>query len=89
MTEDFDPPTVKSILHLLHVGLVVGIDPSLSLGPTMAVQWHLLRGSWEVTSQGPEWPPGGGQSHRRNSSHKPLHCKTVYCLRAPFPADAG
>ncbi len=73
-------PTVKIILRLLHVGLLVGVDPSLILGPAMAVQWHLLSGSWEVTSQGPAWPPGRDRNHGQNCSHKPSYSKTVYCL---------
>ncbi len=80
-------PTVKSILHLVQVGFVVDIDPSLSMGPAMAVQWHQLRGNREIASQGPTWPPGR-DIHGRNCSHKPLYGRTVHCLAGPFPADA-
>ncbi len=69
------PLTVKSILRLLHIGLLVDDDPSLSLDvdsslsmcPAMAVKWHLLRRSWGITSQGPAWPPGRGRIMHRSA----------------------
>ncbi len=82
------PPVTERGDESHHLTVTIYDGDTMFLAPSIPLRIRLAR--WNVTPACGvyiHWSPIG------TCSHKPLHCKTVYCLRlgggGDFPADAG